>query len=217
MDASTRPRDFSERTMYRVSKRLFDIVVSAIVVGVLFPVLIVIALVIKLDSPGPAIYRAIRTGMKGVKFRMWKFRTMTVDAERHGTTTIMGDKRITRVGKFLRRTKLDELPQFFNVVAGSMSVVGPRPEVDEHTSEYSAEELAILTVKPGITDFASLRFFDMARELGTENPHEHYVTKVRREKNLLRIRYVNECSFLTDLRIVVATLRAVIRRLLGLM
>lgn len=202
--------------MYRASKRLFDLVVSSAAVVVLLPFLIVVALAIRLDSPGPVLYKGIRTGMNGVKFRIWKFRTMTVGAEIEGTTTVIGDKRITRVGKILRHTKLDELPQFFNVLAGSMSIVGPRPEVDEHTSEYSEEELAILSVKPGITDFSSLRFFDMARELGSENPHEQYVMKVRGEKNLLRMKYVKESSFLTDLKIVCATIWAVIRRLVGL-
>ena len=97
-----------------------------------------------------------------------------------------------------------------------MSIVGPRPEVDEHTSEYTQEELAILTMKPGITDFSSLRFFDMANVLGSENPHEQYVTKVRGEKNLLRMKYVKESSFLTDLKIVCMTIVAVVRRLFGL-
>ena len=214
--ADTRPRAISERVMYRASKRMFDLVGSLAAVLVLFPLLVVIALAIRLDSRGPVFYKGVRTGIDGAKFRIWKFRTMTVDAESKGTTTVIDDKRITRVGGVLRHTKLDELPQFFNVVAGSMSIVGPRPEVDEHTSEYSKEELAILTVKPGITDFASLRFFDMARELGSDNPHEQYVMKVRGEKNLLRMKYVKECSFLTDLKIVCMTIGAVVRRFLGL-
>jgi lipopolysaccharide/colanic/teichoic acid biosynthesis glycosyltransferase len=215
-DVDIQPGAFSERVMYRASKRLFDLVVSSVAVVALLPVLIAIALVIKLDSPGPVLYKGLRTGMNGVKFRIWKFRTMTVDAEIEGTTTVIGDRRITRVGKILRHTKLDESPQFFNVLAGSMSIVGPRPEVDEHTSEYTEAELAILTVKPGITDYSSLRFFDMARELGSENPHEQYVTKVRGEKNLLRMKYVKESSFLTDLKIVCMTILTVVRRLLGL-
>jgi lipopolysaccharide/colanic/teichoic acid biosynthesis glycosyltransferase len=202
--------------MYRASKRLFDLTVSLAAVTVLLPALGVITLAIKLDSRGPVFYKGIRTGLNGAKFRIWKFRTMTVDAESKGTTTVINDNRVTRVGKVLRHTKLDELPQFFNVLAGSMTIVGPRPEVDEHTSEYSQEELTILTVKPGITDFSSLRFFDMAKELGSENPHEQYVMKVRREKNLLRLKYVKESSFLTDLKIVCMTIWAVARRLLGL-
>jgi lipopolysaccharide/colanic/teichoic acid biosynthesis glycosyltransferase len=97
-----------------------------------------------------------------------------------------------------------------------MSIVGPRPEVDEHTSDYTQEELTILTMKPGITDFSSLHFFDMAKVLGSENPHQRYVTKVRGEKNLLRLKYVKESSFLTDLKIVLMTVAVVVRRLLGL-
>lgn len=212
----TQPMAFPERVVYRASKRLFDLLVSSVAVVALLPMLIAIALAIKLDSPGPVLYKGIRTGLNGAKFRIWKFRTMKVDAELEGTTTVIGDKRITRVGKILRHTKLDESPQFFNVLAGSMSIVGPRPEVDEHTSEYSEAELAILTVKPGITDYSSLRFFDMASELGSENPHQQYVTKVRGEKNFLRMKYVRESSFLTDLKIVCMTVLAVVRRLLGL-
>jgi lipopolysaccharide/colanic/teichoic acid biosynthesis glycosyltransferase len=130
---------------------------------------------------------------------------MTPGAETQGTTTHLNDTRVTRVGSWLRKYKLDELPQLINVLKGEMSIVGPRPEVEEHTSEYAGDELAILSVCPGITDFASVRFVDMASELGTVDPHGEYVTRVRHEKNQLRLKYVRTRSFAVDLQIVALT------------
>jgi lipopolysaccharide/colanic/teichoic acid biosynthesis glycosyltransferase len=125
-----------------------------------------IAIAVKRSSAGPVLYRGVRTGRWGVPFEMLKFRTMQVGAEALGTTTHRRDPRITPIGRWLRRYKLDELPQFLNVLRGDMSLVGPRPEVEEHTREYTNEEHAILDVTPGITDLASIRFADLARELG---------------------------------------------------
>lgn len=196
-------------------KRVFDVLVALTLLVYLSPLLVVLALLVMCTSRGPALYRGIRTGLHGVPFSMWKFRTMIVDAEREGTTTRLGDARITRVGGWLRRTKLDELPQLANVLTGDMSLVGPRPEVAEHTDAYAADELAILTVRPGITDFASLRFVDLARELGTDDPHGEYVRRVRAEKNALRLKYVREQSFAVDVEILARTALLVGRRLVG--
>lgn len=193
-------------------KRTLDLVLSLLAVVAFAPLLGVIALTIRLTSRGPIFYRGWRTGFRGVPFRIWKFRTMIVDAEQLGTTTHVHDPRITRVGRVLRKWKLDELPQLFNVINGEMSFVGPRPEVEEHTSLYSEEERAILSVRPGITDLASIRFVRLAEELGSEDPHTVYVTRVRAEKNALRLRYVREQSLSGDVRIVLATLRAVVTR-----
>lgn len=146
-------------------------------------------------------------------FRMLKFRTMVLDAERAGTTTSIGDPRITSIGRVLRRTKLDELPQLVNVLTGEMSLVGPRPEVKEHTDAYDEEEQAILTVPPGITDFSSIHFASLDKILGAENPHAVYVTRIRAQKNKLRLKYVRERSFLVDLRILGGTGLVVLRRL----
>ena len=193
-------------------KRMLDVIAAACALVVLSPVLAAIALAVRLSSPGPVFYRGSRTGLHGVAFRIWKFRTMVVDAERLGTTTRVHDVRITRVGAFLRRWKLDELPQLLNVLVGEMSFVGPRPEVEEHTSAYTTEEREILSVRPGITDLASIRFVRLAEELGDEDPHAVYVTRVRAEKNALRLRYVRERSLSGDLRIVLLTLRAIVSR-----
>jgi lipopolysaccharide/colanic/teichoic acid biosynthesis glycosyltransferase len=175
----------------------------------LSPFLAGIALAIALDSRGPVFYRGWRTGQGGAPFRIFKFRTMIVGAESQGTTTCLRDARVTRLGRHLRRWKLDELPQLVNVVLGDMSLVGPRPEVQEHTSVYSAEEQAILSVRPGITDLASIRFVRLAEELGNEDPHAVYVSRLRAEKNELRLRYVREQTFLGDLGILFRTFWAI--------
>jgi lipopolysaccharide/colanic/teichoic acid biosynthesis glycosyltransferase len=203
------------RPVYEAAKRLFDCSFALVALIVLSPVLATIAIVIAATSNGPVLYRGVRTGRYGRPFRILKFRTMTVDAERAGTTTTLGDPRITRVGRLLRSGKLDELPQLWNVLRGEMSLVGPRPEVAEHTDEYTAEEMAILDVPPGITDFSSIHFASLDRVLGTDNPHEVYVTRVRAEKNALRLRYVRERSFGVDLRILAATIGVVVRKLTG--
>jgi len=135
---------------------------------------------------------------------------MRVGSEALGTTTRIGDERITPVGAFLRRYKLDELPQLWNVMIGEMSVVGPRPEVEEHTSVYTAEERAILDVRPGITDYSSIRFVSLDEVLGPDNPHQVYVTRVRGEKNQLRLAYVRNQSFSEDLKIVLKTFGAIL-------
>jgi lipopolysaccharide/colanic/teichoic acid biosynthesis glycosyltransferase len=196
--------------LYEVVKRGFDVAAASAGLAVLWPALLGIAAVIRIDSPGPALYRGVRTGLHGQPFHILKFRTMRVGAEASGTTTEMNDPRITRVGAFLRKYKLDELPQLINVLRGEMSIVGPRPEVEEHTAEYTEEEKEILTVRPGITDFASIRFSDMAAELGPDNPHQVYLTRVRAEKNQLRLEYVHKRSFLVDLKLIGLTAAVVL-------
>jgi len=195
--------------VYEVAKRTFDLIVAALAVVLLAPLMLVIAALIKLTSPGDVLYRGVRTGRYGRPFRILKFRTMVPDAERAGTTTVLGDPRVTRVGRWLRRVKLDELPQLFNVLRGEMSLVGPRPEVAEHTDVYDTEERTILDVRPGITDFASIELVRLDEVLGVDNPHEVYVTRVRHLKNQMRLRYVRERSFMTDMRIIARTVRAV--------
>jgi lipopolysaccharide/colanic/teichoic acid biosynthesis glycosyltransferase len=176
---------------------------------VLSPLLVAIAIAIALGSPGPVFYRGWRVGQGGKPFRVFKFRTMIVGAEALGTTTGLKDARVTPLGWRLRRWKLDELPQLINVVLGDMSLVGPRPEVEEHTSVYSAEEQAILSVRPGITDLASIRLVRLTEELGAEDPHAVYVNRLRAEKNALRLRYVRERSFGGDVLILFRTLWAI--------
>ena len=205
----------TSRPGYELSKRVLDVCVTGIGVLVLSPVLAAVAFLVKLDSPGPAFYAGRRIGLNGRAFNILKYRTMCVDAERAGTTTAMNDPRVTRLGRFLRRSKVDELPQLFNVLRGEMSLVGPRPEVEEHTREYDDEALQIRTVRPGITDYSSIHFFDLAAALGAENPHQVYLTRVRGEKNALRLEYVRRRSFAEDMRILWLTASILFKTILG--
>jgi len=191
-------------------KRAFDLICALLGVIVLLPLGLVLALVIKLESRGPVYYCGTRTGRSNVPFTIYKFRTMRPHAEQFGTTTSQHDPRITRVGSVLRRLKLDELPQLINVIRGDMSLVGPRPEVEEHTRLYNEEEQEILSVRPGITDYSSLRFINLGDELGAESAHQVFVFQVRPEKNALRLRYVRERSFVGDLLILARTVVALI-------
>ena len=179
----------------------------------LAPIFLVIAVCIKLDSRGPVFYRGVRIGVYGRPFRIFKFRTMRPDAENLGSTsTGQNDPRVTRVGRWLRPRKLDELPQLVNVLRGEMSIVGPRPEVEEHTSAYTEEEKIILSVPPGITDYASIRFFNLNELVGSEDPRRVFIEKYRAEKNGLRVAYVRNQSLWTDLGIICSTLARFVRR-----
>ena len=191
-------------------KRALDLAVSAIAIFLLSPVFVVVALLIRLDSKGPAFYRGTRIGQHGIPFRMWKFRTMHINSEKRGITTGQNDPRVTRIGKLLREHKIDELPQLINVLKGEMSLVGPRPDFEEHTSAYRGDEKLILTVRPGITDYASLRFHNLAELIGSEDPHRVYLEKFRAEKTRLRLAYVKRRSLGEDLRILFRTLMRVV-------
>ncbi|HWQ60808.1 MAG TPA: sugar transferase [Negativicutes bacterium] len=195
-----------------MAKRIFDIIFASLGALMLAPVLITIAVAIKLTSPGPVFYRGVRTGLHGKPFRIFKFRTMVVNAEKvGGPSTGKDDPRITSVGGFLRRYKLDELPQLLNVISGEMSLVGPRPEVPQYTAEYQGEELLILTVRPGITDYASIKFSRLDEVLGSEEPDRVYEEKVRPVKNALRIKYVKEQSFFGDIALIFSTIFRICR------
>ncbi len=161
------------------------------------------------EDHGPIFYRGERTGLHGKPFRIFKFRTMVVDAEKLGaSSTSDDDARITRIGKFLRRYKLDELPQLINVLTGDMSLVGPRPEVKKFTDLYTDEEKSILSVKPGITDWASIWNPDEGAMLaGSTDPDRDYLEKIRPQKIRLQLKYVRERSFWTDIRIILLTLK----------
>jgi lipopolysaccharide/colanic/teichoic acid biosynthesis glycosyltransferase len=194
------------------SKRVFDVTAAAIGLVVFMVPLSLIALGIKAGSRGPVFYRGVRIGRFGRPFRIYKFRTMVPDAERRGTATGHNDARITTAGRWLRRYKLDELPQLINVLKGEMSLVGPRPEVEEHIAVYSAEEQLILTAIPGITDLSSLRFVRLGELLGTDDPNKVFIEHYRAEKNRLRLEYVRTRSFLLDLKIIFQTLWAITGR-----
>ncbi len=195
-------------------KRAFDLFFAAVGLVLLSPLFLLIAALVKLDSRGPVFYRGVRIGLHGRPFRIFKFRTMRPDAELVGSTsTGHRDPRVTCVGRWLRPAKLDELPQLLNVVRGEMSIVGPRPEVEEHTSAYTEEEKIILSVLPGVTDYASIRFFNLNELVGSEDPRRVFIEKYRAEKNRLRVAYVRNQSLWTDFRIIFLTfVRFVTRR-----
>lgn len=197
-----------------IAKRLFDLLASAVGLLLLSPLLAVIAVAIKLDSPGPVFYRQERVGRHGRLFRIHKFRTMRVDADRTGPQlTIGADRRVTRVGDPLRRYKLDELPQLIDVLEGTMSLVGPRPEVPRYVAAYpdSQREL-VLSVRPGITDWASILYRSENEVLArAAEPQRAYIEEVLPVKLRYYTDYVRQRSFWGDLRIIAATLVAVVR------
>jgi lipopolysaccharide/colanic/teichoic acid biosynthesis glycosyltransferase len=190
-------------------KRLTDLILSSISIVLLSPLLILISICIKLSDRGPVLYKAQRIGLHGEIFRMFKFRTMVVNADKiGGSSTPDNDPRITAVGRFLRKYKLDELPQLFNVLRGEMSIVGPRPEVKEYVDMYSQEEKIILSVRPGITDWASIWNPDEGKILqGSSDPDKTYLEIIRPGKIRLQMKYVRERSFWADLKIIWATLK----------
>jgi len=198
--------------MYPLCKRVFDIFFALLGLILFGPLMIVITFLIKLDSPGPVFYRGTRVGLNGKKFRIFKFRTMVEDAEKMGgPSTALHDRRLTRIGMFLRKYKLDELPQLINIVIGEMSFVGPRPQVEEYTKMYNEAEKMILSVKPGLTDYASIKFINLDQILSDEEVDEKYLREIEPEKNKLRIQYVKENSFLIDLKIFLMTLEKMLR------
>jgi lipopolysaccharide/colanic/teichoic acid biosynthesis glycosyltransferase len=195
-------------------KRTFDVACSALGLFFLSPFLVAIAVAIRLDSRGPILYRGVRVGRGGKPFRMMKFRTMVVDAENLGaSSTAEGDPRITRMGGFLRRFKLDEFPQLINVLRGEMSFVGPRPEVQKFVDLYTEEEKVLLDLRPGITDWASIWNSDEAAALaGVEDPDAAYAEKIRPTKIALQLKYAREHTVLVDLKIILYTFLRLARR-----
>jgi len=195
-------------------KRTIDLVLSGCGVLALGPVLALVALAIKLEDGGPLLYRGVRAGRHGQPFRIMKFRSMVMDAERLGGPSTSGDDpRVTRVGAFLRRFKLDELPQLFNILAGQMSFVGPRPEVLSEVDEYDEEQRNVLELRPGITDWASIWNADEGAVLaGAADPHAAYKKCIQPTKLALQLRYLEERSFWLDLRLVFYTLFKIVRK-----
>jgi lipopolysaccharide/colanic/teichoic acid biosynthesis glycosyltransferase len=196
-------------------KYLFDFISSLTGLVLLSPLFIVIAVWIRIDSPGPAFFRQVRVGRYGRPFRIFKFRTMYSDAEaRGGQITVRGDLRITRAGRFLRKFKIDELPQLFNVIKGEMSLVGPRPEVPRYVEFYPESiRTLVLSVHPGITDFASILYKDESTVLaGASDPDAAYVNVILPEKLKHYVRYVSERTHWLDFKIILQTLIEIIRR-----
>lgn len=199
--------------MYRFSKRCFDIFFSLL--GILFLLLLFlfVAIAIKCSSKGPVLFKQERVGKNGKTFKIWKFRSMVVDAEAKGRQiTTDGDSRITKVGKFIRKTKIDELPQLFNVLSGKMSFVGPRPEVPRYVELYTEEQRKVLTVKPGITDLASIEYRnenDLLKE--AEDPDRKYIEEIMPAKLELNLQYIEKAGFFYDIGLIFKTVFKVIK------
>lgn len=188
-------------------KRTFDMVASLLALSLLLPMMLVLALAVALTSPGGAFFRQVRVGRHGRPFELLKFRSMRPGSEARGQITVgERDPRITGVGHFLRRTKLDELPQLINILMGDMSVVGPRPEVPKYVALYSPEQRAVLTVRPGLTSLASIAYINENEVLGrSADPERTYVEEVMPAKLALDLKYVREQSVMLDMTIIART------------
>ncbi|WP_306643099.1 sugar transferase [Sanyastnella coralliicola] len=194
-------------------KRLFDVLASAIAIIVLLPLFIVIALWIIIDDGTPIFFRQTRVGKDQREFRIYKFRSMYKDAESRGQLTIGGkDPRVTKSGYFIRKYKIDEFPQLLNVLAGDMSIVGPRPEVPKYVKHYSEEQLQVLSVRPGMTDPASIEFIDEDEILGkSEDPEKAYIEEILPQKLALQLEYVTKSGLVYDIKLIMQTLGKILR------
>jgi len=192
-------------------KRVFDIVASALGLVVLSPLFLILAIWIKLDSAGPVFYRQTRVGRHNKDFRVFKFRSMRVGADRGSLITVGGkDPRTTRLGYYIRKYKLDELPQLINVFMGDMSIVGPRPEVRHYVNYWTPEQMHVLDVRPGITDPASIKFCNENELLAkAEYPEKYYIEVIMQEKIRLYLEYVKKQSFLYDIALIIKTLKTI--------
>lgn len=196
-----------------LAKRTFDIIVASLLVLILSPILLLLSILIKIDSPGPVMFRQVRVTTYGKPFRIFKFRTMVNNADKIGTqVTTKGDSRVTRMGKMLRGCRLDELPQLFNVLKGEMSFVGTRPEVEKYVAHYTDEMKATLLMPAGITSRASIEYKDEERLLeSAENADEVYIHQVLPEKMKYNLRAIEKFSFWDDIKTMFATVIAVIK------
>lgn len=200
----------------RIIKRVIGFILAVILLLILWPFYLIIALAIAIEDGFPVFYRPQRGGYRNKPFRILKFRSMVKNADKiGGGTTALHDPRITKVGNFLRKTKLDEIPQLFNIMGGSMSFIGPRPELLRYTDQYEGEEKLIFEVRPGITDFSSIEFINLDEIVGQGDADEMYEKYVLKKKNALRIRYAKEVSFKTDAKLFLTTVWRVIQKALS--
>ena len=193
-------------------KRIFDILVSGIGLLCLSPLLLIVAIWIKLDSPGPVFYRQVRVGRYNKDFRIFKFRSMRIGSDKGSLVTIGGrDPRITRSGYFIRKFKIDELPQLINVLVGDMSLVGPRPEVRHYVNYWTPEQMHVLDVRPGITDPASIKYRNENELLAqAEDPEKYYINVIMQEKIKLYLEYAEKSSFWYDIKLIFQTFWVII-------
>ena len=193
--------------------RFFDFILGLVGLVVLAPIFIMLAIWIKIDSKGPVFYKQVRVGQNGINFGLFKFRSMVVDADKKGLITVGGrDPRITRSGYFIRKYKLDELPQLINVLVGDMSLVGPRPEVRKYVDLYTDEQQKVLSVKPGITDYASIEYMDENEILGkSSDPEKTYIEDIMPEKIKYNMKYINNKNLFEYFKIIFLTVLKIVR------
>ncbi|TPH05493.1 sugar transferase [Haemophilus haemolyticus] len=193
--------------------RFFDFILGLVGLVVLAPIFIMLAIWIKIDSKGPVFYKQVRVGQNGINFGLFKFRSMVVDADKKGLITVGGrDPRITRSGYFIRKYKLDELPQLINVLVGDMSLVGPRPEVRKYVNLYIDEQQKVLSVKPGITDYASIEYMDENEILGkSSDPEKTYIEDIMPEKIKYNMKYINNKNLFEYFKIIFLTVLKIVR------
>ncbi len=188
-------------------KRAFDIISSGVVLIVLSPVFLLVAVLITIDSKGGVFYLQERIGKDGVPFKLFKFRTMRPNTDQRKITVGHRDPRVTKVGYYLRKFKIDEFPQLLNILKGEMSVVGPRPEVDRYVKLYSPEQRMVLSVKPGLTDYASLEYVHESEILAkAENPESAYINEIMPHKLELNLKYIEDAGLVTDVKIIFGTI-----------
>ena len=198
----------------RFVKRILDFILALIFAVVLAPIYLILALAVVIDTGLPVFYRAERGGYRDKPFRIFKFRSMVKNADQiGGGTTALNDSRITKVGNILRKTKLDEIPQLFNIIKGDMSFIGPRPELLRYTAQYEGEERLIHRVRPGITDYSSIEFINLDEIVGGENADEMYEKYVLKRKNELRVKYAKTVSFGTDVKLLFVTVWDVLKKI----
>jgi len=194
-------------------KRIFDIISSLVVLTMGFPFFILIAFLIGIDSKGGVFFIQQRVGKNNRNFGLFKFRTMRSDSEKAGQITVGGkDPRITKIGYFLRKFKLDEFPQLLNVIKGDMSIIGPRPEVRRYVDMYSKEQLKVLAVRPGLSDFASIEYINENELLGkSDNPEKTYIEEIMPAKLQLNLKYIEQKSFSTDIKLIFKTIGKIVK------
>jgi len=209
---STSGRSYGEGLFANAIRRIFDVAVSLIVLVVLSPLLLVLAILVKLSSPGPVLFRQERVGLNGKPFTLFKFRSMR-PVTGGPEVTAGGDARITPVGKFMRKWKLDEIPQFFNVLCGDMTLVGPRPEVPRYVALYTPEQMKVLSVRPGVTGLTQLEYRNEETMLaGRDNVEEYYIKEIMPAKLALDLQYIHSRTLLGDLALMLRTIVEIIRR-----
>ena len=197
---------------YKKVKRLCDLIVALNLTIIFSPLILFIFLINIIDDFGNPIYLGDRVGLKGKMFKIIKIRSMYINSDSQSGTTAKDDKRITNLGKIIRKIKLDELTNLINIIKGEMSFVGPRPELKEYVDLYSEEEKKILTVRPGITDYASIEFISLDEIVGKNDAHDKYLKKVFKKKNQLRLKYVNNMNFKTDMILLFRTILSLFKK-----